>query len=327
MGYQSGYYLVSVFTGYRPRSAVTVLGVLVITPVGRLKSCIYFENETGSQSFPAQRLLDVVLCHDVPGPVPRRQLRQRIRDFLLHAQERTRHRVLPLHRQRRELLHPRRLQPALAAVLLRIHHPLPVHQVLQRHVPTVGVNLRGVNDVRVVVRRVGIVNVVVVIAPLAPPAQVRHLAGVAHPPSVCERDTAHLGGEVVGFFRVVVELPRRGVDGAECTRPPDHGVCVVVVGDDPANLQAVALAESQVGRRGGLGVRVGHATERAGERRVGLRRVNLGCLLRGAIFVSREISALVVAALLLLAHDGVAVGSSLYLLLHRHARELEVCEV
>jgi hypothetical protein len=45
----------------------------------------------------------------------------------------------------------------------------------------------------------------------------------------------------VGFFRVVVELPRRGVDGAECTRPPDHGVCVVVVGDDPANLQAVAL--------------------------------------------------------------------------------------
>jgi hypothetical protein len=87
------------------------------------------------------------------------------------------------------------------------------------------------------------------------------------------------------------------------------------------------LAESQVGRRGGLGVRVGHATERAGERRVGLRRVNLGCLLRGAIFVSREISALVVAALLLLAHDGVAVGSSLYLLLHRHARELEVCEV
>lgn len=86
------------------------------------------------------------------------------------------------------------------------------------------------------------------------------------------------------------------------------------------------LAESQVGRRGGLGVRVGHATERAGERRVGLRRVNL-CLLRGAIFVSREISALVVGALLLLAHDGVAVGSSLYLLLHRHARELEVCEV
>jgi hypothetical protein len=49
--------------------------------------------------------------------------------------------------------------------------------------------------------------------------------------------------------------------------------------------------------------------------------------LRGAIFVSREISALVVGALLLLAHDGVAVGSSLYLLLHRHARELEACEV
>ena len=87
------------------------------------------------------------------------------------------------------------------------------------------------------------------------------------------------------------------------------------------------LAESQVGRCGRLGVRVGHATERAGERRVGLRRFNLECLLRGAIFVSREISALVVAALLLLAHDGVAVGSSLYLLLHRHARELEVCEV
>ena len=87
------------------------------------------------------------------------------------------------------------------------------------------------------------------------------------------------------------------------------------------------LAESQVRRCGGLGLRVGDATERAGERRVGLRRVNLGCLLRGAIFVSREISALVVGALLLLAHDGVAVGSSLYLLLHRHARELEVCEV
>ena len=87
------------------------------------------------------------------------------------------------------------------------------------------------------------------------------------------------------------------------------------------------LAESQVRRCGRLGVRVGHATERAGERRVGLRRVNLGCLLRGAIFVSREISALVVGALLLLAHDGVAVGSSLYLFLHRHARGLEVCEV